>query len=283
MLLNPLASWTTLRGSFSRAQRVSHDRRSKAVPKKDSGYFDMSIKLQLARIACDAGGLREPLNIALRLLFRAYQFALDARANPWEFAVEIEEFQRMGVTKSDLRWLILKGLAVHAREVADPDYRNRNFCRFGKHSLPAGTCFVLSDNVARDLTKRNDKTHLSLDIYNIILPVKPTTPGELTGATSACLEPLLPQWDVQRKELRLDGLVVKKFRAPAPNQESVIRAFEEERWPIRIDDPLPPVPEQDCRRRLIDTIKYLNRNQVNALIRFRGDGTGKGVLWELRE
>ena len=39
--------------------------------------------------------------------------------------------------------------------------------------------------------------------------------------------------------------------------------------------------EQDPKRRLSDTTKCLNRKQTNELIRFRGDGTGEGVTWEL--
>ena len=47
------------------------------------------------------------------------------------------------------------------------------------------------------------------------------------------------------------------------------------------DDPLPPHAEQDSNsRRLSDTIKCLNRKQMNELIHFRGDGTGEGVIWE---
>jgi hypothetical protein len=34
---------------------------------------------------------------------------------------------------------------------------------------------------------------------------------------------------------------------------------------------------------LHDTIKCPNRGQVNHLLRFRGDGTGEGVLWETIE
>lgn len=49
----------------------------------------------------------------------------------------------------------------------------------------------------------------------------------------------------------------------------------------RIDDPLPPVFDIEPKRRLHDTIKSLNRHQKNRLIRFKGDGTGQGIRWEL--
>jgi hypothetical protein len=68
---------------------------------------------------------------------------------------------------------------------------------------------------------------------------------------------------------------------PSPNQEVVLHAFQEEDWPRRIDDPIPPSPEQDRKRRLNETIKGLNRHQVAPLIRFHGDGTGEGLYWDL--
>jgi len=93
----------------------------------------------------------------------------------------------------------------------------------------------------------------------------------------------MPTWDSQTRELRIDVVTVKRFKWTAVNQETVLAAFEEECWPHRIDDPLPPHPEQDSKRRLSDTIKCLNRKQINPLIHFRGDGTGEGVTWELVE
>ena len=49
----------------------------------------------------------------------------------------------------------------------------------------------------------------------------------------------LPSWDAQRRVLQLGNELVKLFRVPAPNQEAVLSAFEEEGWPFRVDDPLP--------------------------------------------
>jgi hypothetical protein len=89
-----------------------------------------------------------------------------------------------------------------------------------------------------------------------------------------------PKWDEQRRQLRVGRVLVKEFKLPSPNQETVLMAFEEEGWPPRIDDPLPPVAQLDPRRRLHDTIKALNRKQKRDLIRFRGDGSGEGIRWE---
>jgi hypothetical protein len=88
-----------------------------------------------------------------------------------------------------------------------------------------------------------------------------------------------PHWDPDLQELRYNGLLVKHFKVPAPNQEMILAAFEEEGWPPRIDDPLPPQFQLDCKRRLHDTINSLNRNHKSSGIRFMGDGTGEGVRW----
>ncbi len=79
----------------------------------------------------------------------------------------------------------------------------------------------------------------------------------------------------------MGAAVVKQYKVPAPNQERVLAAFEEEGWPVHIDDPLPPSNDQDPKRRLHDTINSLNRNQKRSLLRFIGDGSGQGLRWEL--
>jgi hypothetical protein len=100
------------------------------------------------------------------------------------------------------------------------------------------------------------------------------------GRKGASCEPPAPHWDADLRELRVNGDLVKRFKLPCPNQELVLAAFEEDRWPPRIDDPLPPAPNRDPKRRLHDTINSLNRNQKTPLMRFLGDGTGQGVLWK---
>ena len=89
-----------------------------------------------------------------------------------------------------------------------------------------------------------------------------------------------PTWDPDRQQLRVGRTVVKEFKVPAANQQAVLAAFQEEKWAPRIDDPLPPSPNQDPKRRLHSTINCLNRNQKRPLIRFLGDGSGEGVRWE---
>ena len=93
---------------------------------------------------------------------------------------------------------------------------------------------------------------------------------------------VLPVWDRAKRELRLGSKVIKQFKWPAENQEKVLDAFEDQGWPTRIADPLAEHPTICPKRRLHDTLKCLNRKQIDELIKFRGDGTGRGVLLEIR-
>ena len=92
-----------------------------------------------------------------------------------------------------------------------------------------------------------------------------------------------PVWNGQRRILLLGKRTVKQFKVPSAAQEAILDAFQEEGWPSAIDDPLPPMAEQEPKRRLHCTIQSLNRSQVNVLIRFRGDGSGSRIVWELVE
>ena len=112
-------------------------------------------------------------------------------------------------------------------------------------------------------------------------PADPTTFHLCRGdATTRTRTFRTPHWDQQRRVLCVGGQIVKRYRRPSPNQEAVLRAFEGEGWPYRIDDPLPPDGETPPKIRLHDTIRWLNRHQEHRLLRFAGDGTGEGVCWE---
>jgi len=108
--------------------------------------------------------------------------------------------------------------------------------------------------------------------------------------TSSTAEPLVsqsrlllaPVWDSARRELRLDGIVLKRFRQSAKNQETILAAFQEEGWPPRIDDPLPGGDNVDARDRLHNAVRKLNQQKIH-LIRFLCDGTGQGITWAFVE
>jgi hypothetical protein len=237
-------------------------------------------------VGVPAEGLAPRIRAALARLADAHRYAQDARRDVWDFAVEIGTLYDLGLTPSDVRWLACKGYVEHAREVTQPGEDGRAFRPANNLKFSKRTCCVLTkgglsflEGMGIDVTSRS-----SLD-GGVDSPSAGRSGHSANGQTDGRLARpnRKPVWDAVRKELRIAGLLVKRFRWRAPNQETLLAVFEEENWPHRIDDPLPRMPEQDPRRRLHDTIKCLNRNQENRLIRFHGDGTGEGVVWEFLE
>jgi len=112
-------------------------------------------------------------------------------------------------------------------------------------------------------------------------------PAALSDAEPRSARPangaLLPYWDAANRRLWLGAYLVKEFRQPAPNQTTLLDVFQEQAWAGHIDDPLARTAgeaEKDAKRRLHETIKNLNRGLAVGTLRFRGDGTGEGVVWE---
>jgi len=207
----------------------------------------------------------------LALLLQAYDYSVELEQDTWDLAVELAVLRVAKLTNSDLRWLAAKGYIEHAVEATGADDRARHFRRTPLLSFTEATCVVLTHagvTVAREVCSADAIPGAGEPRVGIC---QIGVPEELTGS---------PKWDHQRRQLRMGTDIVKEFKLPSPNQETVLMAFEEEGWPPRIDDPLPPVAHLDSRRRLHDTIKALNRKQKRYLVRFRGDGSGEGIRWE---
>ena len=128
------------------------------------------------------------------------------------------------------------------------------------------TCFVLTgDGVFRARANPADPTTFHLCDGN-------PPPSFAAG--------LAPRWNRERRVLTYGGQIVKRFVRSSPNQEAVLQAFEDRRWPNQIEDPLPWIGKAVVKSRLHDTIKWLNRNLESRVLRFHGDGTGERVCWE---
>jgi hypothetical protein len=204
------------------------------------------------------------------LLLQAHDYALELGQDNWDMAVELEALRSARLTNSDLRWLLAKGYIDHAVEATGAEDSARHFRRSPLLRFSAPTCVILTRagvSVAREALSSDQSNAAVAQVSICQLPPV----DELAER---------PKWDEQRRQLRVGRALVKEFKLPSPNQETVLMAFEEEGWPPRIDDPLPPVAQLDPRRRLHDTIKALNRKQKHCLIRFRGDGSGEGIRWE---
>lgn len=214
--------------------------------------------------------LQERLHAGLEVLLLSSRYAALDDAAIEQFAVKFTTLRERGFAECDLRWLLLQAFLDHFIELTLPGDSIRSF-RTGGAAIGSESCFTL--------TSKGLAFSEQLVSGSCTQSHSPSVSGLNTAAPSqshGC-----PFWDADRQELRYQGKLVKRFRLPCPNQAAVLSAFEEEHWPARIDDPLSPKAEQDPKRRLNDTIRNLNRAQQYPLLRFVGDGTGQGVLWDL--
>jgi len=197
----------------------------------------------------------------LRLLLEATDAASDTESDPWQFALEQGELLRAGLPPTSLRWLRAKGYVEQALEITLPGDSARSF-------RPLGTLLSGDERACYRLTSGGAEYARSL----LATPRSPSPPAPVRPSQ-------LPRWDARHRTLFVGTQVVKHFRVPSPVQEVLLAVFEEEGWPERIDDPLPP--NKDGKRRLHSAINSLNRSQVNELLHFFGDGTGQCVCWRL--
>jgi hypothetical protein len=209
---------------------------------------------------------------ALSYLFEARLYADQTGSHPWDFAVEAPELCSRGLSVNDLRLMVRLKYVEHAREITAPGDSGRRFQRTASSSFTGQSCFVLTAAGMKATAKLLNAPATKSEQES------PTIPMVRNG--SQVRKVAVPHWSRERHVLSFDGLVVKQFRWPAANQELVLTTFQEERWPVRILDPLAPDPAQVVKQRLSETIRSLNRGQVNALLHFRGDGTGEGIVWE---
>jgi hypothetical protein len=204
---------------------------------------------------------------ALALLLDAWDGAGDLCLDPREFAVELGELYAAGLNATLVRWLIGKGYVQHLRERPARGAGARTFQVAAGLGLSRASCFVLTEAGLR-LASEWAAAHR-----------RPALPAGGPGPQAAEKAPVLPRWDAESRKLSWNGHLVKCFRLPAVNQETILATFEEEGWPPHIDDPLRSCRDVDPKARLHDAIKGLNRNQVHPVLHFGGDGRGHGVVW----
>lgn len=136
-----------------------------------------------------------------------------------------------------------------------------------------------ADNLELIWKQLQEQVNCLLEEYGEYVPRHraPLEPTDLTPIISP--QTFTPRWDAALRTLLLGEHVIKHFKQPAQNQETVLAAFEDEGWPRRIDDPLRPNPDIVPKVRLRETVKALNdAHRINGLISFEMDGTGEGVV-----
>lgn len=194
-------------------------------------------------------------------LVSASRYALSIGVDARQLAVSWGELSALGLSTTDLRWMVLGKLVEHHVEVEQGSDSTRWFVPGGWVQFDESSCFVLTE----------EGLHFAIDT--------------LDAHTAAQNSPIVRldtevRWDSTLRELKVDGELVKRFTRPAPNQEIVLAAFEEEGWPMCIDDPLPPARACHPSERLRNTVKSLNRNQIDDRLSFLATRNGTGIRWE---
>ncbi len=260
-----LATARLLHHELSREFRL----RNTAITDKTAVDVQDATKKQALSLDQLPGDVGENVLSAMRALDRARRYAISTTRDQWDFAIESRRLHEFGLTDCELRWLIGTGIAMSAEECPPSSGEARLFEHQGTMALSESTCFVLTEAGAE----------LLAEVTHVPRLVDVPYSAEADHGQAATSKPV---WNRDRRVLRVLKTVVKEFRVPAKNQERILDCFAEEDWPERILDPLSPLPSVDPKRRLQSAIMCLNRNQRRPLIRFRGDGSGSGILWELR-
>jgi hypothetical protein len=216
----------------------------------------------------------------LAILWRAYTYAQDADADVWDFALRIDRLHNAGLSISDLHWLVAKGTAKHGQETSVYGDPHRSFSRGDGFYFENTTCLVLTRKgaaFASRVLKKAAQTK-SIETDETATPSNHSTSTNGGNGSHASAK---PHWDPVRRELSVSEKIMKRFRVPAPNQELILAAFQEEGWPDTIDDPLPHSGDTAPQTRLHAAINRLNGKQLDPSLRFHGNGSGNGVCWRL--
>jgi hypothetical protein len=190
-----------------------------------------------------------PRGPGLQELLKAYHRARDLGRDRWDFALQIQFLRHAGLSPTDLRQLIAQGFVEHRTGTSRSGARRRAFARPIPFRFSERSCFILTDRGAAAVSATVRRT-------------------------------LVPFYDETTRELWFDGRLVKRFKRPAPDQVLILKAFQEQNWVRRIDDPLPPRPGRVPTQRLPRAIDRLNGCQKEGRLKFHGDGTARGITWE---
>jgi hypothetical protein len=202
----------------------------------------------------------------LHLLSASYEARAQGRP-PREAPVEFHWLRQFGVEKDVVLWLLFQGQVDHLQ--AGP----------AEGVWAARASAVVGEDSAFALTPLGEAFGEVL-VGRLLVPAGD---GEfVAGWRLLRVGQLTPRYSKEERRLTWGRTEVKRYRQPSGNQEMILLAAEELGWTRWFDDPLPRIRTGNPKARLHDAIKGLNRHQEAKLVRFRGDGTGTRLGWELR-
>ncbi len=206
------------------------------------------------------------LRNGLDLLLRAWDYAQALQCDVWDFAVGRQDLQAVGLTDTDLRWLLGQGLIDHAIEETGPTDPGRVFHKSLNLALFERSCVVLTPSGIDQLRQKWEDMSEALSHHGKGV-IEQAAGREHRGR---------PHWDEATHTLYWHGCIVKHFRHDAPNQVAVLYTLQAQRrarW-VSIEP-----KEIGTKEHLHDTIKNLNRN-VRPYLRFNQEGSGNRVGWK---
>lgn len=165
------------------------------------------------------------MRAGLALLLQAQRYAVELGRSVWDLAVEISELRAVGLTNSDVRWLVCKGYVKHARDVTLPGECGRTFGPEEELFLSKRTCLVLTEAGA----------HLSGGAHlNRAVPQSDGN-GVAAGCGVVCGLDVCPHGN--------DAVVVKPGLAIDWHGNEVIVDAESQPVPVPVPKPPQPPPE----------------------------------------
>jgi hypothetical protein len=197
------------------------------------------------------------IQAALYLLRQAWDFAAERNQEAWEFAVPLRSFLSAGVNETELRWLADGGYIEHAHRV---------FQQVPNLTFSEKSCFVLTKK-GRDVARKTSKN----------LGPKGSKSSEKATRTAQSTRPF---WDETSHTLFWRGQPLKHYKPEAPNQEAIVRAFQDKHWQKYVT--VPQEFEVNTKNRLHDAIKHLNR-ALRPYLRFHQERNGNRISWEALE
>jgi hypothetical protein len=216
--------------------------------------------------ALGPGELPRCLSLFLALLLQAADYARRSGHSPWDFALDLAQARAVGVTDNELRYLVYEQLLEYVSATPGLPPASGAGLLGGRLLFPPETCFILSPRAV---------SFARLVAATQPLPEVPV-PSPAAGAA------LLPDWDLENRQLSYAGLLVKRIPEGARNEECLLTAWHELHWPACMDDPLPGGGDVDGPERLHSTVKRLNRAQVHPLLHFGTAHAGRAAYWERR-
>jgi hypothetical protein len=104
----------------------------------------MGLKPRSSPVPRTSGTKEARIRSGLALLRDAWERARELGQDARDVAVDIRKLNGLGLTNTDLRWLVCKGYAEHGIMEASADAGRQSFRKLPSLTLPEGTCFVLT-------------------------------------------------------------------------------------------------------------------------------------------